>query len=71
MDVRDDGGIVVLYKRWLWTMVTVVILSYLLREGVEKGQMRRENGCSVDLGSGAFSVDHLNDGINGSLTFLQ
>ena len=37
MDVDDDGGIVFLYKRWLWTMVTVVILSYLHQEGVEKG----------------------------------
>ena len=37
MDVHDDGGIVVLYKRWLWTLVTVVILSYLHQEGVEIG----------------------------------
>ena len=71
MDVIDDGGIVVLYKRCLWTMVTVVLLSYLHREAVEKGQMRTENGSSFGLGSGALSVDHLNDCINDSLIFLQ
>ena len=31
--------------------------------------MRTENGGSVCLGSGAFSVDHLNDCINDSLNF--
>ena len=52
-------------------MVTVVLLSYLHREAVEKGQMRTENGSSFGLGSGALSVDHLNDCINDSLIFLQ